>query len=372
MTRIFFSAGESSGDIHGANVIRAIRVLEPNVECEGLGGTLMAEAGMKLNCDLAGRAIMGFTEVVRSFGFIRKLFNETVDRLRASQPDCLVLIDYPGFNIRLAKEARALGIPAVYYISPQVWAWKKGRIKILARCVNKMLVILPFEKNLYDAAEVPCVYVGHPLLDHLDTGDRAEADSDEMTIGLLPGSREQEIRRILPVMIEVAEGIRNKYAEARFAVPCVDTEREAQVRAIAGAFPLETTVGGTQRVLKRTRFCMVASGTATLETALYRVPMAVLYRVTPVTYALARLLVRIEFIAMVNILAGKSVVPEFIQHKAKASLIVPVALQLIDDSPQRESMLDALDGVRKKLGGPGASKRAAHEILATARETDHG
>ena len=146
MTCIFFSAGESSGDIHGANVLRAIREIDSDVEFEGLGGTLMEQAGMKLRYDLAGRAIMGFTEVVRSFGFLRKLFKETVGRLRESRPDCLVLIDYPGFNIRLATEARALGIPVVYYISPQVWAWKKGRVKTLARCVNKMLVILPFEK----------------------------------------------------------------------------------------------------------------------------------------------------------------------------------------------------------------------------------
>ncbi len=371
MTRIFFSAGESSGDMHGANVIRALHALDPDAACEGLGGTLMAEAGMTLHCDLAGRAIMGFTEVVRSFGFIRTLFNETIDRLRESQPDCLVLIDYPGFNIRLAKEARALGIPVVYYISPQVWAWKKGRIKTLARCVNKMLVILPFEKDLYDAVGVPCVYVGHPLLDHVEAATTDGTEKNETIIGLLPGSREQEIRRILPVMIEVAEAIRKKYPESRFAVPCVDSAREAQVRAIAGAFPLETTMGQTSALLKRARFCMVASGTATLETALYRVPMAVLYRVTPVTYALARLLVRIEFIAMVNILAGKSVVPEFIQHKAKANLIVPAALRLISDSPERQSMLDGLDSVRKTLGGPGASERAAHEILASARDTDH-
>ncbi len=163
MTRLFFSAGEASGDIHGSNLVRAIREIDPAMTCEGLGGHRMATAGMELRCDLAERAIMGFSEVARSLGFMRTLFNETVDHLRRTRPDALVLIDYPGFNMRLGKKAKAMNIPVIYYISPQVWAWKKGRVHSLADFVDKMIVILPFEKKIYDEVNLDCVFVGHPL-----------------------------------------------------------------------------------------------------------------------------------------------------------------------------------------------------------------
>lgn len=372
MTRIFLSAGESSGDIHGSHLVRALRAMDPAVECEGLGGRLMEQAGMALRYDLAGRAIMGFTEVVKSFGFIRKLFYETLERLREAPPDVLVAIDYPGFNLRLAAKAKGMGIPVVYYISPQVWAWKKGRVRVIARTVEKMLVILPFEAALYRDAGVPCAYVGHPLLDHIVSVPIRGTYRGDLVVGLLPGSREQEIRRLLPVMIETARGIRERYPEAWFVAPCVDDARAAQIRAIAGGFPLETAVGQTYEVLSAARFCLVASGTATVEAALFGVPMIVLYKVSGVTYGIARLLVRVNAIAMVNILAGKHIVPEYIQHEADASKILPEALELMEDSPRREAMIRELRRVRELLGGPGASRRAAGEILEVASRSRHG
>ena len=360
---VFLVAGESSGDVHGSNLIRALRGLDSSLEFEGLGGQRMAAAGMRLRHDLAGRAIMGFTEDVRSFGFIRTLFNETITHLEAHRPDVLVLIDYPGFNMRLGRRAKALGIPVVYYISPQVWAWKKGRVRTLASFVDKMLVILPFEEVIYREANVPCAYVGHPLLDHVsDWFPRTKIEGDPV-IGLLPGSREQEIRRILPPMIETAKGIREKYPRAKFVTACVDKQREEQIRALAGDFPVETHVGGMYDVLGPARFCMVASGTATVEAALFGVPFVILYRVTPVTYWMARMLVDIEHIGMVNILAGKRLVPEFVQGRAAAREILPTALTLIDESPERRAMIGGLAAVREVLGGPGASERAAREIL---------
>jgi len=231
-------AGESSGDIHGANLLRALRALEGDLECEGLGGRHLAGAGMHLRYDLAEKAVMGFTEVVRSLGVIRRLFAETAARLEATRPDCLVLIDYPGFNIRLAKEAKRLDIPVVYYIGPQVWAWKKGRIHTIARLVAKMLVILPFEEAIYRDIGVDCTYVGHPLLDHLATFEPAGAYEGDLVIGLLPGSRAQEIRRIFPVQRDVARGIREHYPEARCVVPCVDAARAEQIRALSEGFPI--------------------------------------------------------------------------------------------------------------------------------------
>jgi len=370
--RLFFVAGESSGDIHGAHLIRAVNEMEPDVQCEGLGGQHMAAAGMTLHFDLAGHAIMGFTEIVKSLGMIRRLFHDTAARLEASPPDALVLIDYPGFNLRLAREARRRGIPVIYYISPQIWAWKRGRIRTIAQLVRKMLVILPFEKELYEQAGVDCVYVGHPLLDHVPTVRIDGTLRDGLIIGVLPGSRQQEIQRLLPVMLEIARGIRQQYPEARFVAPCVNPEREAQIRAMAGAFPLEILVGKTYEVLDAARFCLVASGTATLEAALFGVPFVVLYKISRLSYWIARAVVRVDHIGLVNILAGKRIVPEFIQHEATVETVLPTALELLDDSPARRRMLDELARVRQSLGAGGASRRAAAEILNVITETRNG
>ncbi|MBN2307738.1 MAG: lipid-A-disaccharide synthase [Candidatus Hydrogenedentes bacterium] len=363
MTRIFLSAGESSGDMHGAELVAGLRRADPSVVCEGLGGPRMAAAGMDLHFDLASQGIMGFVEVVKRFGMMRRLFLTTVKRLEVARPDCVVLIDYPGFHLQLAKRVKRMGIPIVYYIGPQVWAWKKGRIYTIAELVDKMLVILPFEEALYRDVGVDCSYVGHPLLDQVAAFKPTGAFRDGLVIGLLPGSREQEIERLLATMIEVARGIRERYPEARFVTPCVDRQREAQVRAIAGDFPLETAIGRTYELLDGARFCMVASGTATLEAALFGVPMVIMYKVAWLSYWLARLLVHIEHIGLVNILAGKRVVPEFIQGAAKAAAMLPVALELIEDGPARETMLEELAAVRDALGEGGASAHAAGAVL---------
>ncbi len=371
MKRIFLVAGESSGDIHGSNLIAALRKQQPDVQCEGLGGPRMEQAGMTLHHDLASRGIMGFSEIIKSFGYIRRIFLETKRTLTDDPPDVLVLIDYPGFNIRLAKQARTMGIPVVFYISPQVWAWKRGRIQTLARCVDKMLVILPFEKKLYDDAHLSCTFVGHPLLDHIArfTPDPA-FDDGRMTIGLMPGSREQEIRRIYPIMLEVAQGIREHYPQARFVTPCVDANRAAQVGLLAGDFPVDVLENQSYDLLHTARYCLVASGTATLETALFDVPMAVMYKVTGMTYWLARRLVQVDAISLVNILAGKHIVPEFIQGDATPASILQEALTIIEDTPERQTMLQELSQIRAALGDGGASMKAATEILG-ATEGHH-
>ncbi len=278
-----------------------------------------------------------------------------------------MVIDYPGFNIRLAKRAHALGIPVVYYISPQVWAWKKNRIHTIGQCVRKVLTILPFEKALYDEAGVPCTYVGHPLVDHIEGLSLSDEFVDELVIGVMPGSRAQEIRRILPEMLQVAEGIQNRHPEARFVAPCVDEARAAQIRDIAGGFPLEIACGRMYDVLHGARFCLVASGTATVETALFEVPMVVMYKASWGSYWLARLLIdkSINAIAMVNILAGRHIVPEFVQHEATPARMLPAALELIEDTPRRQETIAALRDIRAKLHG-GASEKAAREILEVA------
>lgn len=372
MKRIFFVAGERSGDIHGASLIRALRAADSTVHCEGLGGQLMAEAGMALRQDLAGQAIMGFSEVIKQLLPLRRLLLDTGRHLRETRPDAVVLIDYPGFNIRIAKAAHALGIPVVYYISPQVWAWKKNRIHTLARVVDKMLVILPFEEALYRNAGVDCTYVGHPLLDHIETGQTDGDKKEPLVIGLLPGSREQEIARLMHPMAAAAAGIRACYPHARFVTPCVNEDRARQVRALLGDFPIEVRVGGMHDVLARARFCLVASGTATLETALFNVPMIIVYKVGSMNYWLARWFIRgITHIGLVNILMGRGIVPEYIQQEAVPEKMLPKALELIADTPARGQMLKDYAELRHLLGDRGASERAAHEILALIEGRQH-
>ena len=372
MPKLYFIAGEESGDIHGANVLRALEAQCPGVECAGLGGQHMAGAGMRLDYDLANEAIMGFVEVVKHYPSIRRLFFDTLDWIEAFAPDGVVLIDYPGFNIRIAKELKKRGIPVIYYISPQVWAWKKGRLKTLAGCVDHMMVIFPFEVELYAKAGVPCTYVGHPLLDHVQKAERGDDLGGEPLVGLLPGSREQEIARLLEPMIEMARGVRETMPGARFVIPCVNEARAAQVRGLLDGFDAEVLVGGMDRVLDQAQACLVASGTATLQTALFGVPMCILYKTSGLTYLLARAVVDIEHIGIVNILAGRGIVPEFIQHEARAESILPQFLPLLQESPARAQMLSDLEQVRSDLGGGGASDNAARVILDVLEGGSHG
>lgn len=344
-----------------------MREIDPSIECEGIGGQRMKEAGMTLRHDLAAEAIMGFVEVVKHFGAIRKLFHNTAGRIREWKPDAVVLIDYPGFNIRLAKALHGSGIPVVYYISPQVWAWKKARIHTLAQVCRRMITIFPFEKEMYDAAGLDCVFAGHPIVDGLSREVTEHQFGLGKVIAILPGSREQEIQRILPTMIDTARRIAEEYPDAIFMSICVDEERKKQIQAIAGDFPLHVFVG-VPGMMKYAHACMVASGTATVEVALFGVPMVILYKVNPLTYWMARAVVDIDHIGMVNILAGRGIVPEFIQHQATPEAILPAIRDLIEDTPVRTHMIHDLEHVRLHLGGSGASQRAAEAVLEIVQE----
>jgi len=363
MKHIFFIAGEASGDMHGAHLIQALREAAPGIRCSGLGGRRMEQAGMELVHDLAGEAIMGFVEVLRKALPLRRLFLDTVERVRRERPDCVVLIDYPGFNLRFARAVHAMGIPVVYYISPQVWAWKQKRIHTLAQVVTKMLVIFPFEEDLYRDKGVDCTYVGNPLLDEVAGYTRTEQRPEELVVGLLPGSRSQEIERIAPVMAEVGAALLKDYPQLRLLTPCLTPDRAAQIRRSMGGLSVEIITGGMHDVLARARCCLVASGTATLETALFEVPMCIVYRLNPITYWLAKLLVHIRFIGIVNILAGRMLVPELIQQDAVAERILPVMKDLLEDTETRRRMVRDLRELKQRLGPPGASARAAAEIL---------
>ncbi|GAB4342443.1 MAG: lipid-A-disaccharide synthase [Candidatus Abyssubacteria bacterium] len=375
--RLFISAGEDSGDMHAARLIAALQQSVPNLLVEGLGGQRMREAGCQLQADLVASAVMGFSEVLKNLRFFRKLFRDTVEHLRHWRPDALVLVDYPGLNLRLAAAAKKLGITTIYYISPQVWAWRPGRIKKIARVVDKMLVILPFEEELYRSAKIDVTYVGHPLLDNIsETGlddnfaERVGGEFDPL-IGLLPGSRKQEITVTLPVMLETARIVLETMPRAGFLIPCSNQHTMQLVKHIMGKeeLPVRVFEGGTYDVAKVSRCCIVASGTATLEVACFLTPLIVVYRTGRVLWFLGRRFLRVSHISLVNILAGREVVPELLQDRMRPDLVAKALRELCDDGEKRSTMVEDLRKVRNMLGSPGASRRAADvvaELLSRA------
>lgn len=377
---VFVVAGEPSGDLHGANLVREIRQIEPDINFHGIGGEKMDAAGVKLEHDLASEAIMGFTEVLRKLGYIRGVFRETVDFLRRNRPDLLILIDYPGFNLRLAEHAKKLGIRTVYYISPQVWAWGEGRVERIARLAEKVLVILDFEESIYADAGVSVEYVGHPLIDHIEKvgldqrfiGERKKPGC--VTVGLLPGSRPQEVKRHLAVMLRTGELLWRELPELQLLVACPNERIGLLARQIVRRWcdrqkcaDVEVVSGKTYEVVNLSTFCLVASGTATLETAYFLKPMAVIYKTSFASWLLARLLVKVEHIALVNILARKRIVPEFIQFDARPKEIAAEVASLLRDDQRRAELETALGEVRDKLGGPGGSARAARVVIELLR-----
>ncbi|MGI8907816.1 MAG: lipid-A-disaccharide synthase [Candidatus Sumerlaeaceae bacterium] len=372
---VMFIAGEDSGDQHGARVIRELRALRPDVKVFGYGGTRMEAEGMQLTENLAQKfPIIGFTPVLQNLPRILGLLREAAQLLKTRRPDALVLIDYPGFNLRTAKVAKRLGIPVIYYISPQFWVWHKGRLKVIATTVDKMLVILPFEKDLYAAAGMKSEYVGHPLQDDetavlpvQETRARLGVDPGSQLIGLLPGSRRSEIQRHLPLLLETARLIRQRFPGCSFVVPRAATIPESLLREYLGACP-DVEVLIADRDLKSVRaamdFAVCKSGTSTLELALLGVPMVIFYKVSAVTYAFAKRVVKIRWIGLVNIVAGREVVPELIQQDATPRRLSETVCGILGDSTRLEQMRAGLAEVRGRIGGPGAGKRVAGEICA--------
>ncbi len=379
--RLMFVAGETSGDHHAAAVIRA---LKGRADCYGLGGPAMLEAGLRLDMDLASRSVIGFVEVLRHALYFRRAFRLAERLLREERPDLLVLVDYPGFNLRLAAKAKAQGIPVAYYISPQVWAWKRGRVKTMARLLRKMLVTFPFEKPIYDEGGLDCSLVGNPLLDAIpqalqhrglgepDTAARRKAlgwKAKGPVIGLLPGSREQEVRWLLPVMLETAR--RLTVPGRRFVVVKPPAAPAGWYEGARRA-GVEVFEGRDEAHAYRARaafdLALVASGTATLETALLGTPFCILYRVHPLTYAIGKRLVKIHSIGLANVVAGKRVVPEFLQHELDPAAIAATAEGLLTDPAQRRAQRQGLAAGLRSLGKPGVARRVAGELLTLARE----
>jgi len=372
---ILIIAGEASGDTRGAELISVLQESRTDLRFWGIGGDLMAKSGMRLVRHAHEMAFLGFFEVIRHIPFIRKVFKEMSDLLDSECPDLVILIDYPGFNLRFAKQAKKRDIPVVYYISPQIWAWGRNRIHKIRRTVDHMIVLFPFEEAFYREAGVPVTFVGHPLKEtfqvKLSKPEYMKSfglDPKQKILALLPGSRKQEVKRLLPVMIRTCKLLRQAFPDLQFVLCQSPTLEQAFYASLLKEDQnIQMIEGRTPETLAYSDAAIVASGTATLEAALAGTPMVVLYKMAPMSYWLARMLVRVSHIGLVNIVAGREIVPELIQDDAQAERIEEIIKSYFAHPDKAEGVRKKLLQVSVKLGESGAAKRAAKVIL---RELD--
>ncbi len=355
--RIYLISGEDSGDLHTGNLLKAIRLQRPGWEFRGIGGDQMAAQGMALIAHVRDINYMGFAEVLRHLGDIRKLFKQVKSDVEAWKPDAVILTDYPGFNLRIARFFHEKGIPVYYYISPQLWAWKKGRIRHIRSFVKRMLVILPFEEKFYQKEGVEVDFVGHPLLDAL--ADQPPRQPEKGVIALLPGSRKQEIKRMLPVFLEIAR----QFPALKFVIAGAPSQSAAFYEEIIGDAPVELAMNQTYAVLRRAEAALVTSGTATLETAMLGVPEVVCYRGSNLSYQIGKRLIKVPFISLVNLIVGKKLVEELIQQDMNPQRLQAELRALL--TPEKQAALSSgYQELREKLGGAGASATAAEKIIS--------
>ena len=366
-------AGEASGDLHGGSVVRALRAIAPGVEVSGVGGERMRAEGMRLIHHIHDLAFMGFVEVVRNLSTIVTLERELLAEIEKNRPDVVVLIDYPGFNLRFAKKAKQRGLRVLYFISPQVWAWHKGRVKRMRGIVDRMKVIFPFEVDIYRREGIDAEFVGHPLAEHIATSCSREdfarrhgLDPHRRLLGLFPGSRKQEIERILPGMAETA-ALLSTGRDLQVAIGVAPSlGREVIQRYLPAGSTFTLVENGTYDLMAYADAAIVTSGTATLETGWFGTPMVIVYRMAPLTFALGRLLVDVPFIGLANIVAGRKVVPEFVQSDFVPQRVAAEVGKLLDDASCAAAMRRELSVIKERLGGPGASEKVAQGILALA------
>jgi lipid-A-disaccharide synthase len=372
-------AGEASGDIYGAGLVREALKLVPDLAFFGIGGERMREAGVETLVDSSDMAVVGLVEVIKHFDVISSAFRKLKQILLDTPPDLLILIDYPGFNLRLAKVAKKAGVKVLYYISPQIWAWRQGRVKKIARLVDHMAVILPFEAPFYEEAGVPVTFVGHPMLDLVNvTYDRSGAaasfhlDPSRKIVGLFPGSRHNEIERILPVIIGAAGKLKEQFPDIQFILPLASTLHNDDIVPLLTAANLSVTIT-RERIHDMIRACdavISVSGTVTLEIALVGTPMVVIYKLSPLTYQLAKRLVKVPNIGLCNIVVGETVVRELIQDEANPDMIAAEIGKILSDKWYQETIRQKLGEVRSKLGGGGASLKVARLALALCGKRD--
>ena len=370
---IFIVSGEASGDLHGSRLAQEIKRLDPDCRLVGIGGPKMRTAGVELIYSLEDFAFLGFSEVLRHLPFILSVYRG-LDRLfRHDRPDAVVLIDYPGFNIRLAKKLKKKNIPILYYISPQVWAWQPHRARLISRLVDRLAVVLPFESDFYRRRTgFRPHFVGHPLLEVV----RSEVSRDQFCrrwklnpqqpiIGLLPGSRAQEIEHLLPDMLSAVRRLQRDTPVLQAVVGAVATFPEKRYREMIGISGVKASLvtDVSYDLMRHARLLLVASGTATLEAAISGTPMVILYRMSLFSWLIARLMVRVPYIGLVNLVAGRKIVPELVQHQVTPPRVAGEAKKLLPESPRRQTMLQDLSEIRQRLGREGASRRTARLVL---------
>ena len=365
-------AGEASGDTHGSALMHSLRAQDPLIRFTGKGGPKMAavagESGGPLDNWIAEAGVLGLWDVLRHYGYFRRKFTALLDELAANPPDAVILVDYPGFNLRLAKAIRKRRIPTriIYYISPQVWAWNRRRIPEMARSLDLMICIFPFEKEIYESSGLPTVFAGHPMAEELRPVP--VADRDPLLFGLFPGSREREVRKIFPAMVGAALLIGRSRPEVRFEAAAATEAHAALMRGMAGelSLPITITTGASRDLMRRAGAGLVCSGTATLEAACLGLPYALVYKVATLTYEVGIRVIRIPYLGMVNILANRPVIREFIQHGATSAALADEGLRLLNSTEARERLSADLASVTATLGGEAgnpASDRASRAVL---------
>lgn len=376
--KIMIVTGEASGDLHGANLVRAIRAQCSDISFCGMGGTELESLGVEILCDADKVSVVGLTEVFSHLKDIFTALSVLKRRLISDPPDLLVIIDLPDFNLILAKKAKKLGIPVFYYIAPQVWAWRSGRVRTIKKRVDKLGVILPFEEDYFKQKGVDTEYVGHPLLDTVQTTlsrdeffQKYNIRSDKRCIGLLPGSRKKEILTLLPCFLDAAKLLQEKHKQSDslvFLIPQASTIKREDLEEAGLAHRQDQL---NIKVIENDRYNMMsvcdgavaASGTVTLELAILGIPMVVVYKLTAITHFFARLLVKLDHFSLVNLIAGKTAVSELLQHEVTAVNITKELSGIIDNQERRDRILADLQEVRKRLGKKGASEKAANVVL---------
>jgi len=373
--RLYVVAGELSGDAHGAELLRSLMRTVPAVEIRGVGGPAMAAvAGPALVDWVEDAAVMGVWEVLKRYGWFKEQSAKMLEALVQYRPDVLLLVDFPGFNLRFAAAVRKTcpETRIVYYISPKVWAWNKGRIPKMVALLDEMLCLFPFEQPLFENAGLKTTFVGHPLVDELEAQRVAGVRRDESLVGLFPGSREREIARLFPLMIETAKRLKSWRGDLQFEVPAASQKLIEQLRAClaaAGAAEwITVTTGGSHSLMQRACCAVIASGTATLEAAYYGLPYCLVYRVAPLTWLLAKMLVKIKLVGLVNILAEEQVVEELIQGDATPAAVTRALKEFLESPAKRETLRARLAETVAKLGGDGAHERAARAVAAWLSE----
>lgn len=367
---IMIIAGEASGDMRAAELVNAIKALSPDIKFSGVGGDCMQKAGVSLFDHITSLAVIGIVEVLKNLGTIKKVFHRILAEIDQKRPDAVILVDYPGFNLRLAVELKKRSIKVIYYVSPQVWAWREKRIEKIKNLVDRMIVLFSFERDLYARYGMNVDYVGHPLVDEIKIYQSPQEVIQHVglqtqgcvTIGLMPGSRQKEIERHLPVMIQAAQKLYVQDNRRQFLLMKAPTIKKEILEAhLPTSLPVKIFDGNSYDGINSCQAVIVASGTATLETALLEKPMVIIYKTSWITYAIAKAVIKIPYIGLVNVVAGKKVVPELIQNDCNANYIMHAVTTILHD----DTLLGQLKKVKASLGSSGASQRAAQVVLNT-------